>query len=59
VQRRALGLLFTTLAAVLTAVGVTALAGAGGGAGRWLVAVAALAIAAWLATLAIGALRRR
>jgi hypothetical protein len=59
VQRRALGLLFATLAAVLAAVGVGALVGAGGGAGRWLVAAAALAIAAWLASLAAGGLRRR
>jgi hypothetical protein len=59
VQRRALGLLFATLAAVLAAVGVAALVGAGGGAGRWLVGIAAIAIAGWLASLAATALRRR
>jgi hypothetical protein len=59
VQRRALGLLFATLAAVLAAVGVAALAGTGGGGGRWLVGVAALAVAGWLASLAVGAFRRR
>jgi hypothetical protein len=59
VQRRALGLLFATLAAVLAAVGVAALVGTGGGAGRWLVAVAALAIAGWLASLGAAALKRR
>jgi hypothetical protein len=59
VQRRALGVLFAGLAAVLAAVGAYALAGAGSGASRWLVGVAALAIAAWLASLAASALRRR
>jgi hypothetical protein len=59
VQRRALGLLFAVLAAVLAAVGVAALVGASGGAGRWVVGVASLAIAAWLASLSASALRRR
>jgi hypothetical protein len=58
-QRRALGLLFAALAVVLAAIAVAALVGTGGGAGRWLVAVASLALAAWLASLATGALRRR
>ncbi len=58
VQQRALGLLFAILATVLAAVGAAALVG-GGGAARWVVGVAALAIAAWLASLAVGALRRR
>ena len=58
VQRRALGILFAVLAAVLAAVGVAALAGGGGSAGRLLVGVAALVIAAWLASLAVGAYRR-
>ncbi|MHB8469092.1 MAG: hypothetical protein ACYDCH_04970 [Gaiellaceae bacterium] len=58
-QRHALGLLFATLAAVLAAVAVAALAGAGGDARRWIVAFAALAVASWLATLALSAFRRR
>jgi len=59
VQRHALGLLFTVLAAALAAVGAAALAGAGSGAGRWLIGIAALALAAWLASLALGLWRRR
>jgi hypothetical protein len=55
VQRRALGLLFAALAAVLAA---TAAAALGHGARGWIVAVAALAVAAWLASLAYGAFRR-
>jgi hypothetical protein len=59
VQRHALGLLFTGLAAVLIAVAAAALVGAGGGARGWVVAVASLALAAWLASLAIASFRRR
>jgi hypothetical protein len=59
VQRRALGVLFAGLAAVLAAVGAYALAGAGSGARRWLVAAAALAVALWLGSLAASAFRRR
>ncbi len=59
VQRHALGLLFTGLAAVLTAVAAAALIGAGGDARGWVVAVAALALAAWLASLALAVFRRR
>jgi hypothetical protein len=58
VQRRALGLLFAGLAAVLAAVAAAAFAGAGGGARGWIVGVAALAIAGWLASLALAAFRR-
>jgi hypothetical protein len=58
VQRRALGLLFVVLAAALTAVAVAALVGAGGEARGWLVAVAALALAFWLGSVGLGALRR-
>ena len=58
-QRHALGLLFSGLAAVLTAVAAAALIGAGGGARGWIVAVASLALAAWLASLALAAFRRR
>jgi len=58
-QRRALGALFTALAAVFVAVAAAALIGAGGSAARWLIAVAALALAGWLGSLAVAALRRR
>ena len=58
-QRRALGALFTALAAVLAAVAAAALIGAGGNAARWLIAVAALALAGWLGSLAMAAFRRR
>ena len=55
-QRRALGLLFAALAAALLA---TAAAAAGHGARGWIVAAAALAVAFWLASLALGAVRKR
>jgi hypothetical protein len=58
-QRRALGVLFAALAAVLAAVAVAALLGAGGNGARWLIAVAALALAGWLGSLAVSGLRRR
>ena len=57
VQKRALGALFGGLAAALTAVAAAAIAGAGGDAARWIVAAAALAIAAWLGSLAVSAFR--
>jgi len=57
VQRRALGLLFVVLAAALLAVAVAALVGAGGEARGWIVAVAALALALWLGSVGLGALR--
>jgi hypothetical protein len=56
-QRRALGTLFALLALALAGVAFEAARGAGGAAGRWIVAVAAAAIAVWLGTLAIRALR--
>jgi hypothetical protein len=59
VQRHALGLLFTGLAAVLAAVAAAALVGAGGAARGWIVAVASLVLAGWLASLALAAFRRR
>jgi len=59
VQRHGLGLLFTALATALGAVGVVALLGAGGDARRFVVALAALAVASWLASLALSAFRRR
>ena len=55
-QRRALGFLFAGIAIVLVAVGVAALAGAHGGA-RWVIALAAFALAAWLGSTALQALR--
>ena len=58
-QRRALGILFAGLALVFAATAAAALIGAGGSAKGWIVAVAALAIAGWLASLAAAALRRR
>jgi hypothetical protein len=58
VQRHALGILFAILAAALTAIAAYALAG--GDSGRQLViGIAALAVAAWLASLSAGAFRRR
>jgi hypothetical protein len=56
VQRRALGGLFTVLAAAFL---VVAVAATGHGVRGWLVAVAAAAIAVWLASLAMSGLRRR
>ena len=57
VQKRALGALFGGLAAALIAVAVAAIAGAGASLGRWVIALAALAIAAWLGSLALSAFR--
>ena len=57
-QRRALGFLFCALAAALVAIAVAALAGAGGEARGWIVAIAALAIAGWLGSVGLSALRR-
>ena len=57
-QRRALGVLFCALAAALVALAVAALVGAGGEARGWIVAIAALAIAAWLGSVGLSALRR-
>jgi hypothetical protein len=57
-QRHALGLLFAGLAAALAAVAAYAFAG-GDNARRLVVGAAALAVAAWLATLSVSALRGR
>ena len=57
-QRRALGILFAVLAAALAAVSAYALAGANS-AGRIVVGAAALAVAAWLATLSASVFRGR
>jgi hypothetical protein len=57
VQRRALGVLFIGLTAALVAIAVAAFVGAHGGA-RWVIALAALALAAWLGSIALSALRK-
>jgi len=58
VQRHALGMLFAVLAAALAAVAAYAFAG-GESARRLLVGAAAVAVAAWLASLSVSAFRRR
>jgi FtsH-binding integral membrane protein len=58
VQRHALGLLFAALAAALAAVAAYAFA-AGDNPRRLVIGLAALAVAAWLATLSLSAFRRR
>jgi hypothetical protein len=58
VQRRVLGVLFCALAAALVALAVAAIAGAGGEARGWIVAIAALALAGWRGSLGLSALRR-
>ena len=57
-QPYALTALFATLATALAAVAVYAFVGADT-ASRLLIGVAAAAVAAWLATLSLGAFRRR
>jgi hypothetical protein len=56
-QRHALGMLFAGLAAALGAVAAYALAG-GNDARRLVIGLAAVAVAAWLATLSASAFRR-
>jgi hypothetical protein len=58
VQRRALGVLFCAIATALIGIAVAALVGAGGQAKGWIVAVAALAVAGWLGSVGLSALRR-
>ena len=53
-QRRALGLLFSALAAAFVLVAVAA---TGHGVRGWIIALAALALAVWLASLAVSAFR--
>ena len=57
-QRRALAILFGVIAMALLAIAVSAIAGAGGSAGGWIVAVSALAIAGWLGSIAVSGLKR-
>ena len=54
-QRRALGILFTALALVLVLVAVAA---TGHGVRGWVIAVAALAVALWLGSLALSGFKR-
>ena len=56
-QRRALGFLFSFLCLALVGIAVAALLGAHG-VGRWVIAFAAFALAAWLGSIALSALRR-
>lgn len=58
-QRQALGFLFATLAVVFAATAVWAILGAGNSPKGWVVALAALALAAWLGSLAVSVFRRR
>ena len=54
-QRRALGILFTALAAAFVLVAVAA---TGHGVRGWIVAIAALALAVWLGSVALSSFRR-
>jgi len=56
-QRRALGALFSLLAIGFVGVAVAAADGAGRAVGRWIVVLAAAALAVWLASMALRALR--
>jgi hypothetical protein len=56
VQRHALGILFSLLSLGLVGVAIAALSGAHGGA-RWVIALAAFALAGWLGSIALSALR--
>lgn len=57
-QRHALSILFAALAAALAAVSAYAFAGGDGGR-HLIIGIAALAVAAWLATLSASSFRRR
>ena len=54
-QRRALGILFTALAAAFVLVAVAA---TGHGVRGWIIAIAALALAVWLGSVALSSFRR-
>ncbi|MES1247172.1 MAG: hypothetical protein ABUS54_05815 [Actinomycetota bacterium] len=56
-QRRALGVLFACISLALVGVAVAAIATTDRGV-RWLIALAALALAGWLGSIAAGALRK-
>jgi hypothetical protein len=56
-QRPALGALFSLLALAFAGVAFAAGYGAGGEAGRWIIALAAAVLAVWLASMAFRAFR--
>ena len=56
-QRQALGALFSLLAIAFAGVAFAAGYGAGGEAGRWIIALAAAVLAVWLASMAFRAFR--
>jgi hypothetical protein len=56
-QKPALGALFALLAVGFAGIAFTALYGAGGDVARWIIALAAAALAVWLASMAFRALR--
>jgi hypothetical protein len=56
-QRRALGALFFLLGCGFAGVAYAAAHGAGGDAGRWVIVLAAAALALWLVAMAFRALR--
>jgi hypothetical protein len=56
-RRPALGALFSLLALAFAGVAFAAGYGAGGEPGRWIIALAAAVLSAWLASLAFRALR--
>ena len=56
-QRPALGALFSLLAVAFAGVAFAAGYGAGGEAGRWIIAFAAAALAVWLGSMAFRAFR--
>jgi hypothetical protein len=56
-QRPALGALFALLAIAFAGVAFAAGHGAGGQAGRWIIALAAAVLSVWLASMAFRALR--
>ena len=57
-QRRALAVLFCGIALALIVTAAAAIAGAGDEVAGWIIAVAALALAGWLGSVGLGALRR-
>jgi hypothetical protein len=56
-QRRALGALFLLLALLMAGIAFAAAYGASNAAAGWIIALAAAALAVWLASLALRALR--
>ncbi len=56
-QRPALGALFALLAIAFAGIAFAAGNGAGGQAGRWIIAFAAAALAVWLGSMAFRAFR--